>query len=296
MDYAYIYKVYGNAMIMAALLIPIAVLLRGALVNYRDLAKLSGEENTVIAGLVNPLLAKISPRTDIEVRKLKARLQSAGWRDDGAIRRYGRLRIISLAAAVPAIAALWTLGLDVLMTMALSIGALLLGMQVPDYVLDNKIKERKIRIAAALPSMIDLLVLCLDVGLSLESAFDRVTIEMQSMEPILSEEASIMVGEIGAGLTFPQALRRMADRIGLEELVTLARLITQANALGASMSQALREYSEASFSRRVMQLEEHAGKVSALMIMPVTVCMLPAAMLALMGPAVISIYDTMHHM
>ena len=108
-----------------------------------------------------------------------------------------------------------------------------------------------------------------------------------NIEPLMADEAEVVTGEMSAGLTFPQALKRMADRVDLEELTTLARLINQASQLGASITQALREYSEAAFNKRMMSLEEHAGKISAMLVMPLTLCFLPACILAVIAPAII---------
>lgn len=105
----------------------------------------------------------------------------------------------------------------------------------------------------------------------------------------MAEEAGIMVSEMGAGLTFPQALKRLAERVGVDDLTVLSRLISQASALGASVVKALREYSDASFEKRVLAMEEKAGKLSSQMVLPITVCLLPSLLIALVGPAGITL-------
>jgi tight adherence protein C len=277
---------------LAAVGAAVVMCVRVAVQSWRDAVKLDQEERSFTQRLLEPVLTRIGPRSEIAVRQVRMQLVMAGLRDDSAMRRFNMLRLTSLASAGASILALQLLDFD--LAHVVIMGALMVycGYKFPDMWLNGLVKGRQGRIAAALPTVIDLMVLCLDVGLSVEAAFERVTMEMKSMEPLMAEEATLMVGEISAGLTFPSALRRMSERIGLEELITLARLIGQANTLGASIATALREYSEASFTKRMLGLEERAGKISSAMVLPVTVCMLPATMIALVGPAIILVVAT----
>lgn len=260
---------------------------RVAVQAWQDAIKLDREERSMADRLLQPLAARLSPTSDIQVRELRMQLSRAGLRDDNAIRKFSYLRATVLAAAMGIALMLQFSHVTFMQRLIGSLFVLYASVKAPDFYLDHMVNVRQTRIARALPAVIDLMVLCLDVGLSVEAAFERVTSEMVSMEPLMAEEAQLMVGEIGAGLTFPQALKRMSDRVGLDELTTLSRLISQASALGASITQALREYSEASLSKRMLALEEHAGKISAWLVMPLTICLLPASLLALAGPAIV---------
>ena len=260
---------------------------------WKDVVLLDQEERNIFDRVMSPFVSRMVPRTEVEVRELRMRLNRAGIRGDGAVRRFTLVRATVLGSATVAGAAVFFSSFVGALSLPLGTGLLYLAYKAPEYWLDQQILGRQLRIARALPSTIDLMVLCLDVGLSVEAAFERVTQEMRNMEPLMAEEAQMMVGEMGAGLTFPQSLKRMADRIDIDELTTLSRLISQASGLGASITQSLREYSEASFTKRMLQLEEHAGKISAYLVMPLTVCMLPASLLALMGPAAVTLMQTM---
>jgi tight adherence protein C len=260
---------------------------------YNDAIKLDIKERFLARSLLDPLVEKYMPKSEIVVHNLRMNLQQAGLRGDNAMQVYVRWRVSGVAVAV-AIIVLLVLTRSSLMSWAMYGGLSgLFGVLGPDVYLDRLKRERQARIAEALPSLMDLMVLCLDVGLSVEAAFERVTQEMRSLHPLMAEEAALMVREIGAGLTFPQALKRMAERIGVEDLLTLARLISQASQLGASVSTALREYSDASMTKRTLNLEERAGKIGSMMVLPITLCLLPATMVALLGPAVLSLMHTL---
>ena len=269
--------------------------LRVALKAWSDAVKLDKERRSTAEVLLAPLARNLAPRTDIEIRALKLRLMRGGIRGDDAIKRFNYIRAIVFVSASGLALATFLFDFDFVMCMFTTCLIMYVAIKIPDIWLNQQVSIRQERMARALPNVIDLMVLCLDVGLSVEAAFERVTNEMQTVEPLMAEEARLMVNEMGAGIIFPNALKRMADRVGLEELTIMSRLISQANALGASITQALREYSEASFSKRMLALEEHAGRISAWLVMPLTVCMLPASLLALAGPAVVMINKVMGH-
>jgi tight adherence protein C len=258
---------------------------------WRDVVKLDAQEQILSRSLLDPLVRRYMPKGEIMVHALRMRLQQAGMRDDGAMARYVRWRVTGLAIAAVVNTVLILAQAKFTTWIVYGGASLFFGYFGPEGYIDRTRQARQLQISEALPSLMDLMVLCLDVGLSVESAFERVTQEMRSLHPLMAEESALMVREIGAGLTFPQALKRMAERIGVEDLLTLARLISQASQLGASVAQALREYSDASLNKRMLSLDEKAGKISSMMVLPITVCMLPAVMIALLGPAVLNLID-----
>lgn len=287
---------HTHQILLAAVAIAMASCLRIAMVSWRDVSKLDKEQYNLRDYVLRPLAERITPQDAIAIRDLRQQLVRAGLRSEGALERYTSLRVVSLCGAAG-----WTVitaatGAEALHVLSMGGIAFLAAYMAPDYYVQQLTKKRQRAITQALPMLTDLMVLCLDVGLSIEAAFERVTAEMKTMEPLMAEESSLMLSEMQAGLTFAQALKRMAERIGIDELTTLSRLISQASQLGASVAQALREYSEASFQKRLMSLEERAGLISSLMTMPITVCLLPAAMIALVGPAVILLVKAFSHL
>ena len=256
---------------------------------WRQVLRLDNAAEVLQGALVRPIYQQLMPRTPEEERSLRGRLSQAGYYDDDAVRRYLMGRIAALVGAVGLGLFIWLVEGTTFNPLFLILGFLGLAWFLPNLWLDRLIGQRQQRISRVLPSVVDLLVLCLDVGLSLDSAFARVTEEIRSMEPLMADEAQFMRGEMQAGLTFSQALKRMAERVDLEELINLARLIGQATDLGTSITNALREYAEQSFQKRVLALEEFAGKVSAKLVMPLTMCFLPAVMIALVGPSIIKL-------
>lgn len=263
---------------------------------WTDAIKLDAKERNIAQRFLDPLIEKYTPRTEIDIHKLHMALMQAGMRDAGAMRRYVTMRIVGLIVAAVIVFASIVTGSNFIHIVVYALLFTYIAYFAPDMYVQRSIRARQAQIADALPSLMDLMVLCLDVGLSIEASFERVTYEIRSVQPLMAEEAQLMMGEIGAGLTFPQALKRMSERIGLEDLIVLSRLISQASMLGASVATALREYSAAAFEKRLLSIDEKAGKISSMMVLPVTVCMLPAALIALIGPAVIMLMGAFQHL
>jgi tight adherence protein C len=287
---------YTYAVMLSFIAVGMVMAMRVAMVSWRDVTKLDQEQHGLRDRMLRPLSERIGPRDAIAIRELRLQLVRAGLRSDNAVERYTTTRVLSLCAAGGWSLLVTITGADALHVLTMGGLAFLAAQAGPDLYVQKLTQKRQAAIAQSLPMMTDLMVLCLDVGLSIEAAFERVTAELKTMEPLMAEEASLMLSEMQAGLTFAQALKRMAERIGLDDLTTLSRLISQASQLGASVAQALREYSESSFQKRMMSLEERAGAISSMMTMPITVCMLPAAMVALIGPAIILLVRTFQHL
>ena len=150
-------------------------------------------------------------------------------------------------------------------------------------------KERQEAIQRSLPPTLDLLVTCMEAGLNLEGALDRVSREMLVSDPELSEEFQVILRELGAGLSVSAAFKKFASRVKGDDLKNLSNVIIQSVTLGSSLGRALREYASTARRRREFKLEEEAGKVAAKLTLPLTVCLLPSSMIAMLAPAIVTI-------
>ena len=70
------------------------------------------------------------------------------------------------------------------------------GFYAPDYYLNQTRKSRIVALSRSLPDGLDLLVICAESGLSLDSALTRVSEEIESSAPELSEELSLAAVEL----------------------------------------------------------------------------------------------------
>jgi tight adherence protein C len=123
----------------------------------------------------------------------------------------------------------------------------------------------------------------------MDSAFARVGMEMTNSHPKLAEQFGAVVLELRAGRSHEDALRRMADRAGADEIRAFATLLIQSTKLGSSIAQTLRTYASEMRERRRMRAEEKAHRLPVLISIPLVACMLPVMIGVLMLPAAIRV-------
>ena len=116
---------------------------------------------------------------------------------------------------------------------------------------------------------------------------------MHMSEPAMAEELAVVVGEVRAGLGVEEAFRKLSSRVMVDELRSLCAVIVQSAALGAPLAKALADYSDQARRKRAMSLEERAGEITAGLTLPLTLCLLPSALIAVLGPAIVTIVNGM---
>jgi tight adherence protein C len=187
--------------------------------------------------------------------------------------------LVLLSGSVPSLMKLWFM---------LLISAAI-GLYLPSLFIRARADRREREIINAFPDALDLMLVCVEAGLALESAFDRVGKEMALTHPLLAEQLGTVVLELRAGRSREDALRRMAERTGADEIRAFATLLIQSTNLGTSIAQTLRVYASEMRERRRMRAEEKAHRLPVLLSVPLVACMLPVMIGVLMLPAVIRV-------
>jgi tight adherence protein C len=166
-----------------------------------------------------------------------------------------------------------------------------LGLYLPSIWLRVRISKRKRRIFEGFPDALDLVVVCLEAGMGMDSAINRVGEEIRTIHKALSEELKLLGLELRAGMSRKDALRNFAARTDLEEVRNLVTLIAQTDRFGTSAASALRVYSDNFRVKRYQKGEEKATKLPVKMIIPMILCILPAMVVAILGPIAIKVHD-----
>jgi tight adherence protein C len=171
--------------------------------------------------------------------------------------------------------------------------AALAGLYLPSLLLRVRADRRQRDIINGFPDALDLMLVCVEAGLGMDSAFARVGMEMTESHPKLAEQFGAVVLELRAGRTHEDALRRMADRAGADEIRAFATLLIQSSKLGSSIAQTLRVYASEMREKRRLRAEEKAHRLPVLLSVPLVGCMLPVMIGVLMLPAVIRVIRTL---
>ncbi len=161
----------------------------------------------------------------------------------------------------------------------------------PSFFLSRRISNRKRRIWRALPDALDLMVVCVESGLQFNAAFQRVGREMEMVEPELSKELAGANREIREGKPRDQALRDLGDRTGVDDMKSLAATLAQADRLGTSIAFSLRVFADSIHKKRRQRVEKLVARATIKLIFPLLLCIFPALLIVLMGPAGAEISD-----
>ncbi len=162
----------------------------------------------------------------------------------------------------------------------------LLGMYFVSFWLSGQARSRRKAMLRGLPDSMDLLTICVEAGLGLDAAFQKVS-EKQSGP--LVDEIRQMLREIGLGKSRREGMLDLAERTDLEEVLTFANAIIQAEQLGTGLAQVLRVQSERLRVRRRQAAEQEARKAPVKMVFPLVFCLMPSLFIFILGPIVVNL-------
>ena len=146
--------------------------------------------------------------------------------------------------------------------------SLVVAMMLPNWVIALIRRPYQQALRRGIPDALDLLVVCAEAGLGLESAVERVAQEMRQSNRPVGVEFSLLTHEMRILPDRRIALTNLAERTGQPALKRLAGTIAQTLKYGTPLSQGLRTLAAEMRNERMIQFEERAGKLPALLVMP----------------------------
>jgi tight adherence protein C len=157
-----------------------------------------------------------------------------------------------------------------------------IGYIFPDLWLSGRIRARQKMVFRAMPDALDLLTICVEAGLGFDAAMSRVHAKWEND---LGLELGRVIQEIRLGKLRRDALRDMADRLGVPEMTSFVAAVIQSEQLGVSMAKVLRIQSDQMRVRRRQMAEEEAHRAPIKMVFPIGLLIFPSLLLILLGPA-----------
>lgn len=242
--------------------------------------------------LVNAIEKRGLSLVDTKDASVRQKLVAAGYTATYAPRVYTLVRLL-LVVALPSLVLLfmWLTSSSpsvakLYLCLILAAG---MGLYLPSLFVRARADRRQSELVNGFPDALDLMLICVEAGLGLEAAFARVGMEMTSSHPLLAEQFGAVVLELRAGRSHEDALRRLADRAGADDIRAFATLLIQSTKLGSSIAQTLRTYASEMREKRRMRAEEKAHRLPVLISIPLVACMLPTMIGVLMLPAAIRV-------
>lgn len=246
--------------------------------------------------LLNWIQSSTSLKDDADRSKLEKDLRAAGFESPSAPALFFVARF-SLAIGLPFLFLISQsfrshpmTGLPLIFVALFLCGVSLI---LPQAVIDRMAQGRRDELEREFPDALDLMVVCVEAGLGIEAAFVRVGEEVAESHPRISQEFEMVSHELRAGRTRGEALRNLGLRTGVPAVNSFATLLIQTDALGASIGQTLRIYSQEMRETRFLKAEEKAMRIPVLMTVPLVACILPVIITALLLPAIIDVIRTL---
>ena len=165
----------------------------------------------------------------------------------------------------------------------------LVGFFIPQYQLSKKVTKRQKNIRRAMPDALDLLTICVEAGLGFDSALAKVT---EKWDTDLSKAFQRVIQEIQLGKLRREALRDMAESIGITEMTSFVAAVIQSEQLGVSMAKVLRIQADQMRVKRRQMAEEEAHKAPIKMLIPMAFLIFPSLLIVLFVPAVLTVMQS----
>lgn len=224
------------------------------------------------------------------VVRLRQTLMRAGYLDPDAVGKFFLVRFAAMGAGVVlAVILLFAMHVAPLSQRGITIlaGLSVGGYFLPAFMLKQKVSQRVTEYRNGFPDFMDLMIVCADAGMSLEASIERVSKEIRLTYPLLSQNLVLVSLELRAGRSINEALKALADRLGVDEVRAFATLLQQSKELGTSLSGALKVFSDEMRHKRMSAAEEKAHALPAKMSIPVTVCILPVVVMIAIIPIIV---------
>jgi tight adherence protein C len=167
----------------------------------------------------------------------------------------------------------------------------LLGLFLPDYYVSRRTRHYEEECRRGFPDFLDLLVIATDAGMGMEQAIGRVGKEIIKTYPAFGANLYLMTLELRMGRGFGEALAQLVARTNVAEIKSFATLLQQSRELGASVTAALRVYSEDMRHKRMSNAEEKAQALPVKIVIPLGVFLFPVIILIVMLPVVVRIIE-----
>ena len=172
----------------------------------------------------------------------------------------------------------WPLGQTFLVVTVFTV----IGFFFPQLWLQTRINARQKDVRKAMPDALDLLTICVEAGLGFEAAMSKVS---EKWENELSMALLRAIREIQLGKSRRDAMRDMAERIGIPEMTSFVAAIIQSEILGVSLAKVLRIQADQMRVKRRQRAEESAHQAPVKMIIPLAFLIFPSIFIILLTPA-----------
>jgi tight adherence protein C len=171
----------------------------------------------------------------------------------------------------------------------IGVPAAALGFFIPELWLGGRISKRQNNVRKSMPDALDLLTICVEAGLGFDGAMAKV---FDKWDNEVALAFGRVIREIQLGKLRREALKDMADRLGVPEMTSFVAAVIQSEQLGVSLAKVLRIQADQMRIKRRQLAEEAAHKAPIKMLIPMAILIFPSICIVLMTPAVLMLMQS----
>ncbi|MBM3617569.1 MAG: type II secretion system F family protein [Alphaproteobacteria bacterium] len=254
----------------------------------------SDEEKSGLAAMGESLLSLVGINAREREKELQLPFIRAGIYSPNAVGYYYIFRVIALPISLLLAYVLFTSPAEGAMQKLQILFAFILPILAwygPNIYLTNAKQKRQKVLTRSFPDTLDLILVCVESGLALDAALARVCRELGRAHPEITKELNKTRMELTLLSDRAVALQNLSERTDLVAFRALVAALLQTERFGTSLTETLRVLSDDYRHQRLMAAENKAGRLPAMMTIPMILLMMPAFILIIMGPAIIQFSD-----
>jgi tight adherence protein C len=160
--------------------------------------------------------------------------------------------------------------------------AMFIGFFHPNLWLSDNRKRREGAIIRGMPTYLDFITMCVEAGLNFQGALQQ-AMEKAPASP-LKNEFAIVLRDLRSGLSRSDALRRMADRLDIQETTSFVSAVIQAERMGSSLASVMRVQAEQRRNERFQRAEKLAMEAPIKLVGPLILFIFPVTFIVLGFP------------
>lgn len=231
--------------------------------------------------VVRPLAERLAPVMSVGARRrLGERLQRAGLDFALDAEQFVAGRLVAAAMAMVAATIAWSpRGAP---PSALLACAAALGFALPGAWLKDRVATRARAILKQLPFFLDVITLSVETGMNLSGALDQ-AVDKGPRGP-LRAELERTLRDLRAGRGREEALRGLAERVGMPAVGSLVAALLVAEKQGGALGPVLRAQAEQRRNERFLRAEKLAMEAPVKMLPPLLIFIFPCTFVVLLFP------------
>lgn len=174
--------------------------------------------------------------------------------------------------------------------LSLALATILVAWQWPVWFARRKEQDRRNAIEVEIVDALGEMVMGVEAGLTLEATMNIYATRHRSP---LAEEFRAALDRVALGVSRDLSLKEMLDRTPTPGMQLFVAAVRQNQRIGAPLATVLRQQASTARRRRRQNIEEQSAKLAMKMVFPTVFCVLPALMIAVVGPALIRTLESL---